>query len=104
CIHNHDLAQPLSFSLSWRPADRLEVRDPLSQREFLGDELQIEVSLLADKQEQPQVQQLSFSLLDQHSSALSLSYGRDEKGKWHLESNDYKLVRTSGRAWPLDAP
>src|SRR5690606_5755785 len=39
-----------------------------------------------------------------HSSALSLSYGRDEKGKWHLESNDYKLVRTSGRAWPLDAP
>lgn len=104
CIYNHDLSQPLNFSLGWRPSDRLEVRDPLSQRKFVGDELRLEVSLLADKQEQPQVRQLGFSLRDRNSPSLALSYGRDEKSKWHLDSSDYKLVRTNGRAWPLDAP
>ena len=104
CVHNHDLSQPLNFSLGWRPVDHLEVRDPLSQRKFAGDELRLEVSLLADKHEQPQVRQLAFSLGDRHSPTLALSYGRDDKGKWHLDSNDYKLLRTNGRAWPLDAP
>lgn len=97
CVYNHDLAQPLSFSLGWRPADRFEVGDPLSLRKYVGSELQIEVSLQADKQEQPQVQQLGYTLGDRKAPALSVSYGRDDKGKWHLETSDYKLLRTHGR-------
>ncbi|MBO2834810.1 DUF3696 domain-containing protein [Pseudomonas aeruginosa] len=104
CVYNHDLGQPLSFSLGWRPAERIEVRDPLSQRKYAGTELQIEVSLLADKQEQPQVQKLGYTLGDRQAPELTVSYGRDDKGKWHLETSDYKLLRTNGRAWPLDAP
>lgn len=104
CVYRHDLSQPLIFSLGWRPTERLEVRDPLSQRKYAGTELQIEVSLLADKQEQPQVQRLGYILGNRTAPELSVSYGRDDKGKWHLETSDYKLLRTNGRAWPLDAP
>ncbi|PKM28835.1 MAG: DUF3696 domain-containing protein [Gammaproteobacteria bacterium HGW-Gammaproteobacteria-11] len=104
CIHEHDLTKVLGFSLGWRPEQRLEVRDPLSHSKYVADILQIDVSMLADKQEQPQVQQLCYRLGEPNAPKLALRYGRDDKGKWNLDAGDYKLVRTNGRAWPLDAP
>lgn len=104
CIHEHDLTQALGFSLEWRAEQRLEVRDPLSHRKYAADILQIDVSMLADKQEQPQVHQLGYRLGASHAPKLALRYALDDKGKWNLDAGDYKLVRTNGRAWPLDAP
>jgi predicted ATPase len=35
---------------------------------------------------------------------LTVEYLCDEKGKWQIESPQYKFVRNAGRAWPLDEP
>ena len=102
CLHNHDLSQRLRFSLGWRLPEKLEVRDPLSAGKFVGDEMKLDVSMLADNKEQPRVQHLTYSLVQAQVPVLKMEYQRDEKGKLEISSEQYKLVRTTGRAWPLD--
>ncbi|MCC7079768.1 MAG: DUF3696 domain-containing protein [Burkholderiales bacterium] len=104
CLHNHDLARPLSFALGWRLPDELEVRDPLSKRKFNGDELQFEVSLRADKKDQPRVQHLGYKLVQQGEPTLMVQYERGENNKLEIHSDEYALIRTTGRPWPLDEP
>jgi len=104
CMHNHDLSQSLHFELSWQLPSKLEVRDPISQLKFLGDELRLDVTVHADKKEQPRIQRLAYGLHQQNLPTLEVAYVRDEKDKPDITSNQYKLVRNTGRAWPLNEP
>ena len=104
CIHNHDLQNPLSFSLGWKLASRLDVRDPLTQAKFTGDELCLDVSMLADKNQQPRVSKFRYQLLNKQSQVLAVEYQRNENDKWELNSDQYKWVKNTGRAWPLEDP
>jgi predicted ATPase len=104
CIHNHDLEKSLSFGLGWKLASRLDVRDPLTGGKFTGDELKLDVSMLADKNEQPRISQLSYQLLNKQDPILRVEYQRDSRDKWALNSEQYKLVRNTGRVWPLEDP
>ncbi|MEX1214729.1 DUF3696 domain-containing protein [Saccharospirillum sp.] len=104
CIHNHDLSQPLRFDLGWQLPQKLEVRDPLTRARYLGDHLQLDVSLLADKREQPRVQQMSYQLTSEDALELAVNYANDQLGKPEIMSDQLKLVRSTGRAWPLDEP
>tara|TARA_R110002167_G_scaffold51814_4_gene149937 strand:- start:224 stop:1615 length:1392 start_codon:yes stop_codon:yes gene_type:complete len=104
CVYNHDLNNELRFSLGWDLPAKLEVRDPLSTATFSGNELYFEASLRADKQGAPRVNHLRYELSPQPQSTLAVDYRRSEKGKLGLQSEQYKLVRNSGRAWPLDEP
>lgn len=104
CLHNHDLGHPLQFELGWRVPGKLEIRDPLSHLKFVGDELRLNVSLQADKKEQPRIQRLAYELRQQQHATLMVDYFRDEKDKPEIRSEQYRLVRNTGRAWPLDEP
>ena len=102
CIHNHDLSQALHFDLGWQLPSKMEVRDPISHAKFSGDELRLGVALLADKSEQPRVQQLIYELRQQGQIALAVEYSRNTQGKPDITSKQFKLVRNTGRVWPLD--
>lgn len=105
CLHNHDLKNSLEFSMRWRTHGKdMEVRDPLSKRKFSGDELMLSVTLSANAKEQPRVDNLAYRLSHQGSDQLGVDYRRDEKGKLEIVSNEFKLVRNTGRSWPLDEP
>jgi predicted ATPase len=105
CLHNHDLKNALEFELGWKiPGKELEVKDPLSQQKFFGDELQLAVMLSADSKEQPRVDKLIYRLFGKNENKLEVSYLRDEKQKLSIASDQYKLVRNMGRSWPLDEP
>lgn len=105
CLHNHDLKNDLSFELGWKiPGKQLEIRDPLSHTKFVGDELRLEVTLVADAKEQPRVNHLVYRLEQESTQILSVSYTRDEKNKLEIHSDQYRLVRNMGRGWPLDEP
>ena len=104
CIYNHDLSQALRFDLGWQLPSKMEVRDPISQSKFAGDELHLSVQLLADKSEQPRVQQLTYELRQQDQVELAIEYLRNAQGKPDITSNQFKLIRNTGRAWPLDEP
>lgn len=104
CLHNHNLQHALEFELAWKTNKELEARDPLSKKKFAGDELKLSVTLAADAKEQPRVDKLAYQLLRKHNSQLAIDYIRDEKGKLEIGSSEYKLVRNTGRIWPLDDP
>lgn len=105
CIYLHDLARSLSFDLSWKLEDQLEVKDPISQKRYVGTELSLSVELSAEERtEQPYVDKLTYTLSREDRDHLEVSFSRDE-GRLSLDtSNSYKLVRTTGRAWPLEEP
>ena len=105
CLHNHDLQNALEFALGWKtPGKEMEVSDPLSQKKFAGDELLLSVALSADNKQQPRVDNLTYQLLRKKAIQLAVNYSRDEKGNLEIASNEYKLVRNTGKIWPLDAP
>ncbi|MBI3712173.1 MAG: DUF3696 domain-containing protein [Burkholderiales bacterium] len=105
CLHNHDVKKALEFELGWKiPGKDMEVRDPLRQGKFTGDELRISVKLSADAKEQPRVDKLKFQLMRDNENQLAVDYTRDDKGKLDIGSNEYKFVRNTGRSWPLDEP
>lgn len=105
CLHNHDLKNSLEFSMRWKTHGKdMEVRDPLSKRKFSGDELMLSVTLSANAKELPRVDNLAYRLSHQGSDQLGVDYRRDEKGKLEIVSNEFKLVRNTGRSWPLDEP
>lgn len=104
CLHNHDLKQLLTFELGWKLPSRLEVKDPVSGSKQAGDNLRLHVSMQADSHGQPAIKKLTYVLLAGSHEDLAVSFERDEKGKWHIDSSKYKFVRNQGRAWALDEP
>lgn len=104
CLHNHDLSAELKFKLGWQLPTKIEIRDPLSQTKFAGDELSLDVCIRADQKEQPQIQFLTYQLTQERKTTLTVEYARDENDRPEIRSKEYRLVRNMGRGWPLDEP
>ncbi|MFA4917541.1 MAG: DUF3696 domain-containing protein, partial [Syntrophales bacterium] len=105
CIHEHDTSKELSFGLTWKLPQILKFDDPMQKNaRYKGDHLELDVSIQAGKGEQPEVTSLGYVLKDGDAVSLQVKYGKDEKGKLDLSSEEYKFIRTKGRAWQLDEP
>ncbi|MGH8499128.1 MAG: DUF3696 domain-containing protein [Methylococcales bacterium] len=104
CVHNHDLKNNLHFKLGWTLPEKFEIRDPISQSKFTGGELFLDVVMSADKNQQPRIDHLQYDLLNNREKILSVNFSRDNNGKLDIGSEEYRLVRNTGRAWPLDEP
>jgi len=83
-VHLHDLGQPLRFELGWRLAAPLTVHDPVTAAEFVGDELRLAVTLLADRNEQPVVHELRYRMLRDGETMLTVEYARAADGGYRL--------------------
>ena len=105
CLHNHDLKQPLSFELGWTLPKVLDVRDPLqADSRYQGDRMQLDVTLAANKAQQPEVQALRYALASNDREVLDVALVRDEKRKLNLTSTHYVFKMADGRKWPLEEP
>jgi predicted ATPase len=105
CLHGHDLTHSLDFGLSWVLPKPLEVRDPLqSSQRYQGDNLGLDVSLVAGKSGQPEVQSLRYDLFNKGEVVLDVKLSRGENRKFSLDSEYYRFVMADGRKWPLEEP
>lgn len=105
CIHDHDISQPLEFSLGWSIPKKIELFDPLkSSAKYRGSELKLNVMITASSSGQPEVQKIDYSLLDGDKELLGISYLKADDGSFKLDPRNYSFVRNMGRGWPLDAP
>jgi hypothetical protein len=104
CLHNHDLSQPLGFSLEWQLPSGLKVQDVVTSQSVAGNHIALAVEFIADKHEQPKIQSLSYQLLQNLKEELRVNFTYNEAGKHVLECTPLKLVRTTGRAWEIDEP
>lgn len=105
CLHGHDLKQALSFELGWTLPKVLDVRDPLQpEARYQGDRMRLDVSMVANKAQQPEVQGLRYGLLSGEREVIDVTLERDEKRKLNLTSTRYGFKMADGRKWPLEEP
>lgn len=105
CLHGHDLKQALSFELGWTLPKALDVRDPLQAgSRYQGDRMRLDVTMMANKAEQPEVQALRYSLSSGTKEVIDVALERDEKRKLNLSSTHYGFKMADGRKWPLEEP
>ena len=105
CLHGHDLGKPLEFELGWQLPKALEVNDPLvSAGRFTGDQMLLQVEMVAGKLGQPEVQVMSFALKKKEHLVLDVMMKRDESRKFALTSERYGFKMADGRRWPLEEP
>ena len=104
CVHGHDLAQEIGFSLRWRLPKTLTVKNPLNPAEaFMGSELELSSVLRADKNGQPQTESFTYRLLQGQVRMLEAVHRRGDAGI-SLLCEPLKLVMAMGRKWPLEPP
>jgi predicted ATPase len=104
-VHNRDVTQPLEIEFEWTLGESLQISDPLSGTEYEGDAIGFGVSIQAGKRHQPFVRHFEYRLGHTGKTVLDVRMHQRESGnKFDLDSNHYKLVRHTGRAWPLPEP
>ncbi|MEW6519195.1 MAG: DUF3696 domain-containing protein [Thermodesulfobacteriota bacterium] len=105
CLYGHDTENPLSFTLGWRLPAQLEVKDPLQMASrYQGDEMELDVTIASGKSEQPEVTSMHYTLRAGKKEVLSADLAKKGSGKFELLSDQYHLVKSDGRQWPLDDP
>ena len=105
CVHAHDLAKALEFSLTWRLAAPLTLRNSLIRAEsYSGNIVTLESRIKAGKGEQPEVESLKYQLAETGDRVLSVTHGRTAGGAGTLDTDPLKLVKAVGRKWLLDPP
>ncbi|MEY2891320.1 MAG: hypothetical protein RJA98_1228 [Pseudomonadota bacterium] len=105
CLHGHDLNQSMSFELGWVMPKTMVVRDPLqAESRYQGDHMRLDVTLAANKAQQPEVQALRYALAQGNDEVLDVALVRDEKRKLNLTSIHYSFKMADGRKWPLEEP
>lgn len=105
CLHGHDLTQSLAFELGWTLPRAMDVRDPLQvDSRYQGDSMRLNVTLIANKAQQPEVQSLRYALASGDNEVLDVALERDDKRKLNLTSVHYSFKMADGRRWPLEEP
>lgn len=105
CLHGHDLKQSLAFELGWTLPRAMDVRDPLqANSRYQGDHMRLNVTLSANKAQQPEVQALRYALASGDNEVLDVALERDDKRKLNLTSEHYGFKMADGRRWPLEEP
>ncbi|MCX8517958.1 MAG: hypothetical protein ORN29_07850 [Rhodoferax sp.] len=63
CLNGHDLSKTLDFELGWSLPKSMDVKDPLDNTQrFMGNQINLAVSLSAGKTGQPEVTSLKYEL------------------------------------------
>jgi len=107
-VFGHDSGAPISFSFDCRLPSPLRVKDPRTNRTFLGHDLRFEAEVKTQetKGERIVLGHMSYTLGDtaKHGLRVSMTAKDANYGKYELASEGYHLVRNQGRGWPLPAP
>lgn len=104
-LYGHDLNRKLEFKLAWALPKPLEVRNALqtSQR-YVGDSLSLQATISADQRTlQPRTELLSYTLSKGQKPLLTVT-ASSKGSRYSLEASPMSLVRSQGRAWPIEEP
>lgn len=104
CLYQHNAANDLEFGLRWRLPSSLTVKNTLDRQEaYTGEELELNVRLLADKSTQPQTLSFDYQLIHAGNPLLSVQHSR-ENTQGNLNCEPLRLMSAPGRKWPLEPP
>lgn len=73
-LHQGQLAEPLEFELQWHLAHELALQGLGQQETVLVDELRLQVSVIADQAQQPEVQSICYTAYQHGQELFRVSY------------------------------
>jgi predicted ATPase len=107
-IFAHEVDREISFGLTWQLPSQMTIRDPRSRRRYTGDQLAFvaKAGLSTGRLRTVQSEGFRYRLKSGDDTVLGVRMRRDPKrtNRWRLDTEDYELVRTKGRAWELPRP
>ena len=105
CLHGHDLGNKLEFELGWRLPKPLDVGNALDPKQrFGGDTMELKAVIVGDtRTRQPRTEAVRYSLLRNNDVQLVASVASTRTG-FKIDSVPLTLVRSQGRAWPIEEP
>lgn len=80
-LHQGCLAEPLAFELEWHLADTLLLHDVGQQHSVEADTLRLQVSAIADENQQLQLQSMQYSVSEQGQEIFDVSYNNTQRDK-----------------------
>lgn len=106
-MYKHDMKSELTFSIGWKLNQPLSISDVLTETFTQGDALSFSAVLGFEngKGVRAVCRQFQYELLaDGHKSLLVSMRTKQKSGEYELEAEGMKLVRRTGRPWPLPNP
>ena len=105
CLYRHDHRRNIEFSLGWRLPAPIQVRNTLDRSEsYSGSELRLTSTLRAGSAEQPLTTRFVYELLSRSHTQLKVLHANAGDGEPTLIVEPLRLVKKTGRKWPLEAP
>lgn len=105
-LHGHDMTNKLEFSFQWKLSPPLSVKNTLDPKEvYLGDELSLDATVRAGKFEQPEIEKIRYTLINQGAQILEINQLCGiGAGAGSLEAKPLTLIKSTGRPWPIAPP
>ena len=104
-VFGRDVSKNIGFEYQWDCLPKLQIKDPITNKKFEGDQLYFEGSV-AMGENQPFLDRFKYQLeKDSHTElVIGLEHDSSSFGEYSISSEGYQLKRTQGRAWKLRNP
>ena len=101
-VFHRDPENNIAFAYRWSLSEEMNFKDPLTNKNFSGDELDFNatVGLDASTKNLLQVTKFKYCLLNKGTQSLSIEFSRkNDKDEYTASAKKYNLVRKKMRAW-----
>jgi predicted ATPase len=104
-VFRRDPTNEITFEYEWSLPNDLKFRDPISEEQYVGNILAFtaHVGLAHRDRQTPQVEQLSYRLLNNSQDVLDIRLEKQpsKTSEYRATAQNYKLLRQKGRPWSI---
>jgi len=104
-IYHRKIGNTIEFEYLWDLPKTIQIFDTINENKFTGNMMRFSASIKLTDYKTSEVEHFTYGLLNDTKEALSVSMKKNNsKSSYEIKANNYKLVKTQGRAWEIGAP
>jgi len=106
-VYEHDSKNDLLFEYVWNLSETIKIKDNVSKKMYEVNNISFSASLGIEDHESKklQVKHFEYHLLNGDNDVFDIEMKKaEEKIKYKIDAQPYKLKRNTGRAWSIGAP
>jgi predicted ATPase len=106
-VYEHKIDNNIIFDYIWNVSENFKIKDSISKKEYKVNDISFSSTVGMENQasRKLQVQHFEYHLLNNNNNVLDIEMKKaEEKNKYKIDAQQYKLKRNAGRAWSIGAP
>jgi len=104
-IYGHNIENKIVFNYKWDVPESLKFKDSIAKIDYTANNISFAATLGTEVNNQKlRVDQFKYQLEVNTSSNIEIEMKNEDKSKYKVYANPYKLKRNTGRAWSIGAP